>query len=207
MIQLNSEKDCANIGITGAHRTGKTTLAKALAQELGKPFLETNARTAFKKLGFDPAKNYDFDTRLHIQGEIMNDIANLYQSSTGFVTDRTPVDLLAYTYVQIGQNQLTEGQTTWLKEYTRVCISLTCRHLDYLVYVPIAIEPVQEENKASIDYGFMHHIDALIIGFAEKTIRSFVYTGESLIKIPSYCETVSDRVATIRSSILQYTYD
>lgn len=41
------------IGLTGAQGTGKTTLSKALARELGLPLIDEQARIAIKEFGLE----------------------------------------------------------------------------------------------------------------------------------------------------------
>src|SRR3569832_345872 len=59
------------IGLCGAHRTGKTSLAKAYAKKHGIAFMETSVSAIFKELGLDPAASFDFKTRLDIQEVIL----------------------------------------------------------------------------------------------------------------------------------------
>ena len=42
------------IGLVGSHRTGKTTLARAFAEDSGIPFVETSTAEVFRRLGYDP---------------------------------------------------------------------------------------------------------------------------------------------------------
>jgi len=93
----------SNIYIVGAHRTGKTTLAKALAETNGIPFVETrlsecilqfNGRTVRDMESVTGAKGfYDrLETQMHI-GSVLH---NLSKTKFG-VFDRSIIDCLAYT--------------------------------------------------------------------------------------------------------------
>ena len=66
------------IGLSGAHRTGKSSLARAFAEKHGIPFVETSASQVFKDLGVDPAATHDFSTRLTVQEEILKRFDAMY---------------------------------------------------------------------------------------------------------------------------------
>src|SRR3569832_863688 len=66
------------IGLCGAHRTGKTSLAKAYAKKHGIAFMETSVSAIFKELGLDPAASFDFKTRLDIQEVILERLDAMY---------------------------------------------------------------------------------------------------------------------------------
>lgn len=84
------------IGITGTHGTGKTTLAGRLADELKIPLIKERARTVAKRWGLTPAtipeKNkYEFQWEVLFE-QIQQEEAH----KSGFVSDRTVYDNLAY---------------------------------------------------------------------------------------------------------------
>ena len=84
-----------NIGLCGAHRTGKTTLAMELARLTGKQFVRTRVTEIFKQHGLHAAQEMDFETRLRIQYRILEACENDWQNAASdFVTDRTPMDLV-----------------------------------------------------------------------------------------------------------------
>lgn len=93
------------IGITGAHRTGKSTLAKAVAYELGYAALLTSVSNApiWEQLHVQPSEQFTFAERLEIQRHLMEYLEKQYASTTekNFVADRTPLDLLGYLFANV----------------------------------------------------------------------------------------------------------
>ncbi|MFN6383158.1 MAG: AAA family ATPase, partial [Pseudanabaena sp.] len=87
-----------NLGLCGAHRTGKTTLAIAISSDLNLPFVRTTTSQVFAQLGLDPAEPMDFQTRLFVQNHVLDAAEQVWQESASpFISDRTPIDMIAYT--------------------------------------------------------------------------------------------------------------
>ena len=83
------------IAISGSAGTGKTTLAKALADRLQVPYLEEGFRKRLEK-GLDP---HDL-SQAEFQGLLMElyeeAIAATARCNGGFIQDRCPLDFLAF---------------------------------------------------------------------------------------------------------------
>ena len=71
----------ACIGISGSHRTGKTTLAKVLAEKQNIPFIQTQTSKIFQQYGLNPSQTLDFDKRLWIQNKVLEQSIPLWQNS------------------------------------------------------------------------------------------------------------------------------
>ena len=94
------------IGIVGAAGTGKSTLARGLANSLGIDCLLSKTVTQ-KILERD---NYDYGSGIQIekflanefrQRQILEDTIAMHKNSKSFVTDRTLIDLSAYAVVEM----------------------------------------------------------------------------------------------------------
>ncbi len=92
------------IAFTGAAGTGKTTLAKFVAEITGLPFNPVGARSVAKAMGFvehgegAPYKADAAGRRGDLQRRLITEkIAWENAHADGFVTDRTPFDNVAYT--------------------------------------------------------------------------------------------------------------
>lgn len=88
------------IAFAGASGTGKTTRAKAVAEALGLPICPIGSRSVAEAMGF--ASPYDVDAagqRDAFQARLLSEKQQWEQehAATGFVTDRTHYDNLAYT--------------------------------------------------------------------------------------------------------------
>lgn len=126
------------IGVSGGHRVGKTSLCKRLADELGIEFVQGSATPIFQKFGRMPADALPFAERLEIQFELLNDYERRLSGKSNFITDRNPIDYIAYTLAELNNAVATEqvklGELR-LSEYISKCyeVSNTCLDMGLLV--------------------------------------------------------------------------
>jgi DNA helicase TIP49 (TBP-interacting protein) len=151
------------IGLCGSHRTGKTTLAQAISVKLQIPFLRTSTSYVFKQHGLHPAQPLDFKERLWIQHRILEAATKIWQTQTGsFITDRTPIDFMAYTLADI--QGATAVDFAELEDYLTACFQVTNQVFTQLVVLQPAIELVYEEGKAALNKAYMEHLNIIIQG-------------------------------------------
>ncbi len=150
------------IGICGAHRTGKTTLARNVAIQLKLHFVQTTTSTVFQQHGLDPAISMDFNTRLWIQNKIIQAAETVWQQQTHFITDRTPIDFIAYTLADI------QGQTDVafekLENYINQCFTLSNDTFQHLFILQPAIPLIHEAGKAALNKAYLEHLNTMILG-------------------------------------------
>ena len=176
------------IGLTGAHRTGKTTLAREFAKNTGVPFVETNASEIFAKMGMNPSSEYPIAQRLDIQERILVEFADKWKSAVangnGFITDRTPLDMVAYTLANIGSGEgLSPSLENRIENYIQSCFDIVNYTFDFVVVVLPGIGVVHEEGKARASNACIEHIATLIMGLvvSEKIIipNFYIPRGET----------------------------
>jgi AAA+ ATPase superfamily predicted ATPase len=157
------------IGLCGSHRVGKTSLARTFAEKRGLKFVETSASAIFKELGYDPAVTYDFSTRLLIQEEILKRFDRLYSQHVRAdlsITDRTPLDMLAYTMAEAVGNAVSAKDQERFRQYARNCIEITNKRFTVLVVVQPGIKVVAEEGKAALNDAYIEHLNSVILGLS-----------------------------------------
>ena len=153
------------IGLCGSHRTGKTTLAMALSGRLRVPFLKTGTSEVFRQSGLDPAMPMTFEKRMWIQDRVLDAAEAVWRGAEGgFVTDRTPVDMMAYALADVRGD--TPADFSRMAGYLGRCFESANSFFDVLVVVQPGIELVYEEGKAALNLAYMEHLNYLMLGLA-----------------------------------------
>ena len=157
----------SGIGLCGAHRVGKTTLAHALSETSGLPFLKTHTSHVFQQRGLDPAKPMPFEIRLSIQHEILAAGVAVWSQAAGpFLSDRTPIDMAAYTLADVQSTTKVEGSA--LADYLHQCLIETNRFFSTLIIVPPGIPLIHEPGKAALHEAYIEHLHAVIVGICHQ---------------------------------------
>lgn len=174
------------IGICGAHRTGKTTLARTVSELSGFHFLETNASGTFKRLGCSPKEDMDLKDRLFVQTEILNDIEEAYRNSPTphFITDRTPLDTAAYLIADVHRTA-TKGDP-WVEyeilRYVDRCLEMSEQWFSLLVLVQPGIQLKDHEDKAPASPVYIEHINDILIGLLMGRSDEGINTNIAMIR-------------------------
>jgi hypothetical protein len=192
------------IGLCGPHRTGKSTLAKVYAEKQGVDFLATRSSAVFERLGLSPKEDYSFRTRLKIQEEILADAIALY-SVTGndWITDRTPIDMLAYTLADVQRANIDDEDAERVKKYMEACIRATNMYFSTLILVQPGIEIVEDPTKAPGNMAYIEHLNALIMGLMvdERVRPAHFYVPRRMISIEERLNCVDTAVnVTVRKA-------
>ena len=152
-----------SLGFCGAHRTGKTTLAEIIAARTGKPFVQTNTSDIFRQNGLNPALPLNFKARIDVQKQILLSYEDIWRCQSGsFITDRTPIDLMAYTLADI--QGATEVNFDELERYMKRCFEVTNEYFDVLIILQPGIDLMPAEGKAALSRAYIEHLNSLILG-------------------------------------------
>lgn len=154
------------VGFIGAQGVGKTTLAKSMNIRMGYPIVETNTTKVFKDMGLKPDEVLDFESRIEIQNKIIDAAIDAWSKETYYVTDRTPLDMLAYTMVDINSStRLTKSELEAFKDYRNRCIKATHRHFDLILLVQPGIDATrQDKMRASLDPALVDKMNIIMKG-------------------------------------------
>lgn len=151
------------IGLCGSHRTGKTTLAREIAAQTGKEFIQTSTSEVFAENGLNPSDPMDFVTRIWIQDKVVSAAEAIWSKASGpFVTDRTPLDMIAYTMADIQGK--TEVDFVSFERYLDHCFVVTDRFFSELVVIQPGIPLIHEAGKAAMNSAYIEHLNTLILG-------------------------------------------
>lgn len=154
------------LGLNGAHRTGKSTLAREYAKRNDILYVETSATEVFKQLGLDPRKSYEVDQRLMIQEAVLTALTRQYKEarkkSRLFIADRTPIDMASYMLADVtGKAVQSEALAKLVNEYVKRCLDATMEHFAVVVLVQPGIPIVDAPGKAAPCSAYMEHLNTI----------------------------------------------
>lgn len=187
------------LGLIGAHRTGKTTLARALGEELGVPVCETRLSQAMREMGVSPQADVPFAERLELQNRLLGCLIDSYQEATTanpsanlIITDRTPMDIAAYTLAEVQRQSLTKKLEADLERHFMLCRKVFNLSFAMGVVVQPGIPLVEDDSKAPANHAYQAHVNACILE------RTLALRGSVPVQIlPIKCLEVSSRVSEI----------
>lgn len=156
------------LAIVGTHRCGKSTLAADVAKVSGMTFIPTSVSSIFRSMGLEPDQVLEFSQRMAVQDAIIDHCRKLWSEHTGyFVTDRSPLDFLAYTYADLPRDRsLDSYEAEWLESYEDRCMRLTAESFSALMLLRPAIDVVSDPEKGSarLCSGLINKVDLLVRG-------------------------------------------
>jgi hypothetical protein len=153
------------IGLCGAQRTGKTTLAREFAASVNLRFVATTTSSILESIDMDPKIHYPFAQRLDAQILILKKLKIQWDANINCVFDRTPLDVLAYLEADILRDfpddpELIEKYSTYRKECVKALNSF-----DRIILIQPGIPIVEEAGKASGSLPYMEHFNSLLFGY------------------------------------------
>lgn len=138
-------------GLTGSHRSGKTSLARAVAEELDIEFYETSISKTAKEFGYDAVSDLTLTERLHLQTLLLdNHIKEISKRGRPLITDRTPLDFCGYLACEFTMNngRLVTPETLNLAvTFMEKCLQATKDYYDFIFYLAPLSDYVVEDGK------------------------------------------------------------
>jgi len=164
------------IGHCGAGGTGKTTLAKALADVLNIDYRPSVVRETFAEFGWteenqrkaSPAQCWVLQEKI-FQRKVYQD--KYYGKNMVF--DRTPVDHLAYCLYRC-ELALSEGVLRGLEAVTKE----TTLEYDLVIYHPIPEWKAEPDGMREDEYPYRRIIDTIIVGYLHSLEIPYIIAPE-----------------------------
>jgi hypothetical protein len=105
----------------------------------------------------------NFETRLRVQQQVLIAAEEVWQTEDQpFVTDRTPIDMMAYTLADIQGS--TDVDISEFERYMKRCFEVTNKYFDALIVLQPGIPLVHAEGKAALNRAYMEHLNAIVLG-------------------------------------------
>jgi hypothetical protein len=173
-------------GLAGAHRSGKTTTAKAIADQLGIEFLEMKTSSVFEELGISPKDDLPFAKRLEVQNAILRQYEVMYdlRAQQPFICDRTPFDVMVYTSSEIRRDTLDDDLRAGVEAHFRHAVRIINKSLVAVMMLRPLPSPPEASTSAQACPLYMDHVYAMV-DYHLKTIGA-VIPGFIAVESPSY---------------------
>lgn len=112
-------------GFVGSSGVGKTTLAKALAENLGIHYIDGSITKLGKQLGYDPVAPLGLSQRIALQYGLLKAHMDLIEQAPrpAFI-DRTPVDMVGYMLCEFDMHSsliLSDKELELADQYVDLC--------------------------------------------------------------------------------------
>jgi hypothetical protein len=115
-------------------------------------------------MGIDSQKDCDFSLRMAIQWKILELAEADYKNAPKpFISDRTPLDFIAYTIADIGRETLTDEQREYFLEYYIKCFDVTNTYFSIVTLIQPAID-IEEDGIRPTCHIYSEHINLLLLG-------------------------------------------
>lgn len=163
------------IGISGSHRVGKSTLCKFIAdnKDIGDNhqdihFIPTNVNKVWQKYKLSPGECPSFNLISAVHQRILSQCEILWEGQNNFITDRTPLDFMAYLLSNI--DFVTYVFHSNLKVFMDSCLNSIKENLDVIFILQPGIKYVRKDSMYDAENAmpYMKHIDLLIKGLVSE---------------------------------------
>ena len=157
------------LGLTGPHRTGKTTLAREYAKRHDILFVQTSTSGVFEQLGCDPKAEYSIEKRLMIQEVVLSTMERQYRKAREkgqlFIADRTPIDAASYMLSEVHRTAIDSPEVSRLvNDYVARCLKSTMEHFSVVILVQPGIKVRDQAGKGVACPANIEHLNSVQLG-------------------------------------------
>lgn len=189
--------------LAGAHRVGKSSLAEAFAEKHGLQLIQTRVSKVWTDEGLQPGDSHPFRLRLEMQQKVMDAFVEDYEKidiRRGAITDRSPIDMIAYTMGEAVGHTVDEDLQEPLARYVDRCFEVANRHLSGILLIQPGIPLVAAEGKGAFNVAWIEHLTHLVRGLgADSRLKTPFFTLQRSVT------AMDRRVAAVESTMKSIT--
>lgn len=120
--------------LIGAHRSGKTTTAKAVAERIGLHYHDAGVTRIMKEIDYNPVADLSIEDRLKAQKHLlMRYVEEIKAIKGAFITDRSPLDFIGYTLGEVTMHNTDLEMGNAITDYIDACVRVANTHFDSLI--------------------------------------------------------------------------
>lgn len=192
------------IAFTGAGGTGKTTMAKYLAEKWDVPYVGSVSREVMKEMGVESEAAQESMTDgmlLELQLAIYERRKQVLAQHPSYITDRCALDNYVYALRRCG-SALTEAQRA---VWQQGAVEDLYAH-DLVFYAPIGMFPTKDDGTRVTDISHQFLMDTAMYGFLCKhgwdkmAGHLYVLCMPELDRRKRYCDSLASEVFSIEDA-------
>lgn len=158
-------------GLSGSSRTGKTTLAKQIAEDLGIRYFDASVTKIMQGAGYNPVGALTIDERIDAQVKLLDTYTDaIHAVQEIFITDRTPLDFIGYMLGEVSMTNTTEDQGRRIDDYVRRCLDTTRKLFTCIAIVRPLPFYEAAEDKPKPNPAYQRHVQFIIEGAAQSLL-------------------------------------
>lgn len=186
-------------GLSGASSTGKSTLARALAENLDLALVETSITGMGLRAGFNPVERLSLFQRIELQKSLYGQFETLLKEMKGpAILDRTPLDLVMYMLAEIDMHSgkdLPAETLDWINHYVNDCLVLTERYFDH-VFVTCPLPHYEAAGtRPPVNPAYQTHCQLILLGLIHGTANTLKITTLQTTDLSERLDVIGDTIA------------
>lgn len=173
------------VGLQGAHRTGKTTVAK----NIGKlnphiPYIATNAsQIIMDKYGADINAPINEKYFLDFQETLIDELDIIWREQNFLaITDRTPVDIAAYTIIKTKYSDLFDVNNARIERILNKCKKSLNHNFGLLIHLSPGIAYVEEKGKPPLNKVYQEIHNNICIGWGINNFQNIEMVPKKMVE-------------------------
>jgi hypothetical protein len=154
-------------GIAGAHRVGKSTLAKLVAEDLKMTFHDASVSKIMREAGINAVGDVPLEARVEAQEFLLRRyLKDLQWAPRPLVTDRTPLDMIGYMLGEITMHNTDAKLGARIQNYVEECLGATLVHFDTIIVVRPLTTYVEDPDKPPMNRAYQTLVQFIVEGAA-----------------------------------------
>lgn len=200
------------IGLSGAHRSGKTTLAKRVADTLGLTYCEVSVSKIARDLGVNAVGDLPIAERIAFQRRLLPlFIKEIRKTARPCIVDRTPLDMIGYMLGEITMHNTSAEVGTEVYTYVEECLKATADNFDLvLVLRPLqafVVDPKSPPMNPAYQWLIQYIIEGAISNMnTDHTTTALIHGSDLDVRLDAVAELLRDRLEYLTNESKTYTH-